>query len=42
VSWQQADIGAATTALGWRPAYSLESSLRDMGLSEAVPSAPAR
>jgi NDP-hexose 4-ketoreductase len=42
VSWQQADIGAATTALGWRPAYSLESSLRDMGLPAAVPSAPAR
>jgi nucleoside-diphosphate-sugar epimerase len=42
VSWQQADIGAAVTALGWQPAYSLAASLRDMGLPAAEASVPAR
>jgi nucleoside-diphosphate-sugar epimerase len=36
LSWQQADIGAATAALGWRPTYPLAASLGDMGLTAAA------
>lgn len=37
VTWQQADISAAVASLGWRPAYPLAASLRDMGLTAAAP-----
>jgi nucleoside-diphosphate-sugar epimerase len=30
VPWQQADITAITAALGWKPQFTLESSVRDM------------
>jgi nucleoside-diphosphate-sugar epimerase len=33
VTWQQADIEAAGSALGWRPRIPLAGSLADMGLS---------
>ena len=37
VTWQQADITAAASALGFRPAYPLAVSLRDMGLTRLTP-----
>jgi nucleoside-diphosphate-sugar epimerase len=36
VSWQQADITAIRAALGWGPTFTLDESLRDMGLSISV------
>ena len=39
VTWQQADIGAITTALRWQPVYPIPASLRDMGLTAAAPAA---
>lgn len=37
VTWQQADITAAVSALGFQPAYPLAASLRDMGLTHLSP-----
>ena len=37
VTWQQADITAAVSALGFQPAYPLAASLRDMGLAHLSP-----
>jgi nucleoside-diphosphate-sugar epimerase len=36
VSWQQADVSAARAALGWEPTFTLDESLRDMGLAATV------
>jgi nucleoside-diphosphate-sugar epimerase len=36
VSWQQADITAIRAALGWEPTFTLDESLRDMGLNSPV------
>jgi nucleoside-diphosphate-sugar epimerase len=36
VLWQQADLTATAAALGWSPRISLDDSLRDMGLVEAL------
>ncbi|GAB1644440.1 NAD-dependent epimerase/dehydratase family protein [Krasilnikovia sp. MM14-A1259] len=37
VTWQLADITATASALGFRPAYQLSESLRDMGLAHLTP-----
>ncbi|NJQ02656.1 NAD-dependent epimerase/dehydratase family protein [Streptomyces zingiberis] len=36
VSWQRADIRSAATALGWRPEYGLDTSLRDLWAAGAA------
>lgn len=41
VSWQQADITAAATALGWQPRIPLADTLRDLWLSLEPDAAPA-
>ncbi|AEV81252.1 ADP-L-glycero-D-manno-heptose-6-epimerase [Actinoplanes sp. SE50] len=37
VTWQQADITAAASTLGFQPAYPLLTSLRDMGVADPPP-----